>query len=94
VSATRHFTSELMKLAFRVKNVPKISTSSAPLTTRTGAGVAMPATKPFMPSVKPVGGVKGPKSSVPTASGSNLGTSFAPRTKTVPAVTSGGSLVR
>lgn len=92
---TRHFAEELQKIAFKVSNVPKITTTKAGISTRTGSGVPMPATLPARPSVTPPGGMNlGSSKNVPTAAGKNLGTAVTPLPKTTPAAEHGGNLVR
>lgn len=94
MSVTGYFVEELLKIS-SILRTPKITLSQAGITSKSGSGVPTPFTLPKRPAVKPPGGMplKSVKK-VPTAAGSNLGTSVTPTPKTAPSAGYGGSLVR
>jgi hypothetical protein len=95
VTTHHHFAEELLKLAFKGVNVPKVTLGKAGITPKTGSGVPMPATLPATPAVTtPIASSTGANKAVPTAAGANLGTKVVPRPRTTPSAEYGGSLVR
>jgi hypothetical protein len=95
----QHFADELTKMALAPKgSTPPVSTF-APVKGGTvnpgGAGVSIPQVTPPKPAVTAPKTLS-PKvpSTVPLASGKNLGTKFSPRPKKAPSPIGGTSLVR